>query len=131
MLYTYIGGHYITWKQKSSTWGSSPSFLPLIAIVLSFATRNTIVSLVVACIVGTLLVRSGAFRASRPLLKNKPWYHQFFLGYAAEYIYRYHRCIFPEDRSNPELLSDDSRQEFKPPRRTADGMGSWNLCILQ
>ena len=65
------------------------SIIPaLIAIVLSFATRNTIVSLVVACIVGTLL---------------------FFLGHAVEYFYRYHRCIFSEDRSNPEFLSDDPR----------------------
>ena len=36
------------------------SIIPaLIAIVLSFATRNTIVSLVVACIVGTLLSGQG------------------------------------------------------------------------
>ena len=65
------------------------SIIPaVIAIVLSFATRNTIVSLVTACIVGTLLAGQG------PL--------------AAEYIYRNYRCIFPEDRSYSELLTDDS-----------------------
>ena len=85
------------------------SIIPaLIAIVLSFATRNTIVSLVVACIVGTLLSGQGTFRVPYPL-KTKPWNHQFFLGHAVEYFYRYHRCIFSEDRSNPELLSDDPR----------------------
>ena len=36
------------------------SIIPaVIAIVLSFATRNTIVSLVTACIVGTLLAGQG------------------------------------------------------------------------
>ena len=36
------------------------SIIPaVIAIVLSFATRNTIVSLVVACIIGTLLSGQG------------------------------------------------------------------------
>lgn len=85
------------------------SIIPaLIAIVLSFATRNTIVSLVVAWHRRYAAVWSGTFRVPYPF-KNKPWNHQFFLGHAVEYFYRYHRCIFSEDRSNPELLSDDPR----------------------
>ena len=85
------------------------SIIPaLIAIVLSFATRNTIVSLVVACIVGTLLSGQGLL-GFPTLFKNKPWNHQFFLGHAVKYFYRYYRRIFSEDWSNPELLSDDPR----------------------
>ena len=79
---------------------------------------------------GYIACRPGAFGLP-DLIKGKPWYYQFFLGYVAEYIYRNYRGIFPEDRSYSELLTDDSRQEFKPPRRTADGLGTWNLCILQ
>lgn len=53
------------------------SIIPaVIAIVLSFATRNTIVSLVVACIIGTLLSGQGLL-GFPTLFKNQPWYHQF------------------------------------------------------
>ena len=34
---------------------------PILAIVLSFATKNTIVSLGVACLTGTLLAGQGLF----------------------------------------------------------------------
>lgn len=85
------------------------SIIPaLIAIVLSFATRNTIVSLVVACIVGTLLSGQGLL-GFPTLLKTSLGTTSFSWVHAVEYFYRYHRCIFSEDRSNPELLSDDPR----------------------
>lgn len=84
------------------------SIIPaVIAIVLSFRNEKY------DCFPGNCLHRG--YIACRPgafglpdLIKGKPWYYQFFLGYAAEYIYRNYRGIFPEDRSYSELLTDDS-----------------------
>lgn len=67
----------------------------ILAIVLSFITRNTIVSLTIACIAGTLLA-------------GQPGNNQLFLGYAAEYIYRHSGGLLPEDRCHPGIFPEGS-----------------------
>lgn len=84
------------------------SIIPaLIAIILSFVTRNTIVSLVAACITGTLLAGQGAL-GFPTLLKES-------LG----------------TTSFSWVMLLNTLQELKPPGRAAHGVGTWNLCLFQ
>lgn len=84
------------------------SIIPaVIAIVLSFATRNTIVSLVTACIVGTLLAGQGPL-GFPTLLKESIGTTSFSWVMLLNTFIAIIRGIFPEDRSYSELLTDDS-----------------------
>lgn len=79
----------------------------ILAIVLSFITRNTIVSLTIACIAGTLLAGQGIFDFPT-LLQNSLGTTKLFLGYAAEYIYRHSGGLLPEDRCHPGIFPEGS-----------------------
>lgn len=107
------------------------SIIPaVIAIVLSFATRNTIVSLVTACIVGTLLAGQGPL-GFPTLLKESLGTTSFSWVMLLNTFIAIIVAYFQKTGAIQSFFTDDSRQEFKPPRRTADGLGTWNLCILQ
>ena len=99
------------------------SIIPaLIAIVLSFATRNTIVSLVVACIVGTLLSGQGLL-GFPTLLKTSLGTTSFswvmllntFIAIIVAYFQKTGAI-----QSFSQMIHD----------KNLSRRGSWNLCIF-
>ena len=67
----------------------------ILAIVLSFATKNTIVALAIACITGTTL--TGLAQGTNLL-------ETLLLGHAAEHLHRHPSGLFPKDRRHPGFL---------------------------
>lgn len=116
------------------------SIIPaILAIVLSFATKNTIVALAVACIAGTTmsgivmgdsLVDTLLLGLSHPA-EGKPGHHQLLLGHAAEHPHRHSGGLFPEDRRHSGLLPVGPRQAPVPPGRAAHRLGAGHVCLFQ
>ena len=102
----------------------------LIAIVLSFVTRNTIVSLVAACITGTLLAGQGAL-GFPTLLKESLGTTSFswvmllntFIAIIVAYFQKTGAI-----QSFSQMIHD---KKPKPPGRSAYGVDTWNLCLFQ
>ena len=75
----------------------------LLAIVLSFVTKNTIVALAVACIAGTTLSGQGIF-GFPDLLKNSLGNTDFSWVMLLKHLHRHPGGLFPEDRRHPGLF---------------------------
>ena len=84
----------------------------ILAIVLSFATKNTIVALAIACITGTTLtgLAQGTNLLETLLLglphaaEGESGQYQLLLGHAAEHLHRHPGGLFPKDRRHPGFL---------------------------
>ena len=79
----------------------------ILAIVLSFITRNTVVSLAVACIVGTLCAGQGIF-GFPTLLQNSLGTTSFSWVMLLNTFDRNPGGLFPEDRSNPGIFTESA-----------------------